>query len=70
MPINARELFSQPNVDGGLVGGASLKSEEFHIDREGGSGSQIARRPVIRTRLNTALDHSGSPGISFQQHSQ
>lgn len=26
---NARELFSQPDVDGGLVGGASLKSREF-----------------------------------------
>jgi triosephosphate isomerase (TIM) len=26
---NARELFSNPNVDGGLVGGASLKSDSF-----------------------------------------
>lgn len=26
---NARELFSQPDVDGGLVGGASLKAKEF-----------------------------------------
>jgi len=26
---NARELFSQPDVDGGLVGGASLKADEF-----------------------------------------
>jgi len=26
---NAQELFSQPDVDGGLVGGASLKSEDF-----------------------------------------
>ncbi len=26
---NAAELFSQPDVDGGLVGGASLKTEEF-----------------------------------------
>jgi len=26
---NARELFQMPDVDGGLVGGASLKSEEF-----------------------------------------
>ncbi len=29
---NAAELFSQPDVDGGLIGGASLKSDEFlHI---------------------------------------
>lgn len=26
---NARELFAMPNVDGGLIGGASLKAEEF-----------------------------------------
>ncbi|OGT07241.1 MAG: triose-phosphate isomerase [Gammaproteobacteria bacterium GWF2_41_13] len=26
---NAAEIFSQPDVDGGLVGGASLKAEEF-----------------------------------------
>ena len=26
---NAAELFDQPDVDGGLVGGASLKSDEF-----------------------------------------
>ncbi len=26
---NAAELFSQPDVDGGLIGGASLKAEEF-----------------------------------------
>jgi triosephosphate isomerase (TIM) len=26
---NAAELFSQPDVDGGLIGGASLKSEDF-----------------------------------------
>jgi triosephosphate isomerase len=26
---NAAELFSMPNVDGGLIGGASLKADEF-----------------------------------------
>jgi len=26
---NARELFAQSDVDGGLIGGASLKAEEF-----------------------------------------
>ncbi|MCW8108608.1 triose-phosphate isomerase [Alteromonas ponticola] len=26
---NAKELFSQPDVDGGLIGGASLKLEDF-----------------------------------------
>ncbi|RRB03673.1 triose-phosphate isomerase [Larkinella rosea] len=28
---NAAELFAQPDVDGGLIGGASLKSREFTI---------------------------------------
>lgn len=28
-PGNARELFSLPDVDGGLIGGASLKAEDF-----------------------------------------
>lgn len=27
--VNAAELFAMPDVDGGLVGGASLKAEEF-----------------------------------------
>jgi triosephosphate isomerase len=26
---NAPELFSKPNIDGGLIGGASLKAEDF-----------------------------------------
>jgi triosephosphate isomerase len=28
-PSNAAEIFSKPDVDGGLIGGASLKKEEF-----------------------------------------
>ncbi len=28
-PANAADLFAQPNIDGGLVGGASLKPEDF-----------------------------------------
>ncbi len=28
-PSNAAQLFAKPNVDGGLIGGASLKSESF-----------------------------------------
>jgi triosephosphate isomerase len=28
-PENAKELFACPNVDGGLIGGASLKAESF-----------------------------------------
>lgn len=27
---NARELFAKPDVDGGLIGGASLKAEDFY----------------------------------------
>ena len=28
-PDNAKELFSMPDIDGGLIGGASLKANEF-----------------------------------------
>jgi triosephosphate isomerase len=28
-PANARELLAQPDIDGGLIGGASLKSDQF-----------------------------------------
>jgi triosephosphate isomerase len=28
-PANAQELLAQPDVDGGLIGGASLKSRDF-----------------------------------------
>ena len=29
-PNNAKELFENPDVDGGLIGGASLKAEDFY----------------------------------------
>ena len=28
-PANAPELFSKPDIDGGLIGGASLKADSF-----------------------------------------
>jgi triosephosphate isomerase len=28
-PENAKEIFSKPDVDGGLIGGAALKSDDF-----------------------------------------
>ena len=28
-PNNAQEIFGKPDVDGGLIGGASLKAEDF-----------------------------------------
>ena len=28
-PENAREIFAQPDIDGGLIGGASLKADSF-----------------------------------------
>ena len=28
-PANAKEIFGKPDVDGGLIGGASLKAEDF-----------------------------------------
>jgi len=28
-PDNAREIFGKPDVDGGLIGGAALKADDF-----------------------------------------
>ena len=28
-PANAQEIFSKPDVDGGLIGGAALNAEDF-----------------------------------------
>jgi triosephosphate isomerase len=28
-PDNARELLAQPDIDGGLIGGAALKAQDF-----------------------------------------
>jgi triosephosphate isomerase len=28
-PENARELLAQPDIDGGLIGGAALKAQDF-----------------------------------------
>ncbi len=28
-PANAKELFMQPDIDGGLIGGASLNAADF-----------------------------------------
>jgi len=28
-PDNAKDLFSSPDIDGGLIGGAALKSRDF-----------------------------------------
>ena len=28
-PSNAKELFAKPDVDGGLIGGAALKADDF-----------------------------------------
>ena len=29
-PNNAKEIFSKPDVDGGLIGGAALNAEDFY----------------------------------------
>ena len=35
IPDNAKEIFSQPDIDGGLIGGAALKIEDFSKIIEG-----------------------------------
>jgi triosephosphate isomerase len=40
-PDNAQELFSSPDVDGGLIGGASLKSGDFLAICAGAQAQQV-----------------------------
>ena len=40
-PENAAELLSQPDVDGGLIGGASLKADSFAKIVKSAPGSKI-----------------------------
>jgi triosephosphate isomerase len=41
---NALSLFSQPDIDGGLVGGASLKSDSFTAIAEGAAGAMLVAK--------------------------
>ncbi|MBI1375147.1 MAG: triose-phosphate isomerase [Phycisphaera sp.] len=41
-PSNAAELFGQPDIDGGLIGGASLKSADFTAIIEAAKATQPA----------------------------
>ncbi len=41
-PANARELFSQPDIDGGLVGGASLNPADFAALAEAAAAATAA----------------------------
>ena len=43
-PGNAAELFSQPNIDGGLIGGASLKAADFLAIVEAGCSTRRVKR--------------------------
>ena len=40
-PGNAGELMSMPDIDGGLIGGASLKAEDFNAIIEAARGSLV-----------------------------
>ena len=44
-PENARGLLSQPDVDGGLIGGASLKADGFLAIARGRTMKKIANCP-------------------------
>ena len=45
-PANAAELFAQQDIDGALVGGASLKAQEFlHAPDPGATGKAGGKPP-------------------------
>jgi triosephosphate isomerase len=39
-PKNVAGLLAKPNIDGGLIGGASLKAEDFGVLLSAGSDAQ------------------------------
>ena len=47
-PDNAAELLAQPDIDGALVGGASLDPERLRGDRRGGGLSRRPAGPLAR----------------------
>ena len=42
-PDNIAEFMAQPDIDGGLVGGASLKADSFAAIIEGAAAAVAAR---------------------------
>ena len=53
-PDNAADLFAQPDIDGGLIGGASLKAARFrrHLSR---------RRPEVARAALKSWSHKNEP---------
>ena len=56
-PDNAAELLRQPDIDGGLIGGAALKAADFlaivhAAPRRGGDQPDADYRAVYRLRIN------------------
>ena len=71
---NARELFSQPDVDGGLIGGASLEADGFLAIVRAAIPYPCRSRPTSgqrRGRGRTIDEQSGRPAhhlIVADQH--
>ncbi|WP_300925995.1 triose-phosphate isomerase, partial [Turicimonas muris] len=40
-PSNAQKLFACPDIDGGLIGGASLKAEDFYAIAQAASSVEF-----------------------------
>jgi len=60
-PSNAQELFANPDVDGGLIGGASLKANDF-IEIITQSGTCWTSHSLAR--LRNKLRNRGSNVVS------
>lgn len=41
-PANAAELIAQPDIDGGLIGGASLKTDDFRAIIQAAAGATVS----------------------------
>lgn len=54
-PQNAADLFAQPDIDGGLVGGASLKSADFLAIVSTATGTSTSPPPMSCPNTATGL---------------
>ena len=61
-PDNAAELLACPDIDGALVGGASLKSGDFLAIVRAGRDVTAGARRHCRGRLHPATSSSSRPG--------
>ena len=61
---NAAELFTQPDIDGALVGGASLKAPAFAVIVKAAAAAKKAQAAAASKNTGSSSSSAGSPVVS------